>query len=129
MGMLCGIGVIAQFLGVTQVMKPVAEVIAMYGMLHISKLCYMAVLAVFWYCLAKHPYFPTWIGPTLFVLTSCWMMYYIKIEAGEPTSWLKYIVWSVCYPLEYVCALTFIVKASGMLTEARKRSGHYLNPE
>lgn len=122
---LLGIGVIAQFLGVSQVMKPVAEVMAMYGMLHISKICYLAVLAVFRYRLARHPYYPTWVGPILFTLTTCWMIYYTEIESGDPTGWLKYLVWGICYLLEYVCAIAFIVSSSRMLTEARKRNGHY----
>lgn len=113
-------------------MRPVAQVMAMYGLLHVSKISYIGVLVVFAYCLARHPHYPTWIGPTLVTLTTCWMLYYARIESGSPTGLLKYVVWGPCYLLEYVCAIAFIVSASGMLTEARKRQGHLTfdrNPE
>lgn len=123
MTLFCLFGVIAQFLAVSQLMRPVAQVMAMYGLLHISKVCYIAVLVVFAYCLAKHPYYPTWIGPSLVILTTFWMFYYTDIENGTPRTWLKYVVWGPCYLMEYVCSIRFIVAASGMITESRRRQG------
>lgn len=125
MASLCGIGVIAQFMAVSQLMRPMAEVMAMYGLLRVMKICYIAVLVIFAYCLAIHPYFPTWIGPTLVILTSFWMVYYASIESGNPSTWLKYVVWSICYPLEYLCSISFILSASKILTEARARQGRW----
>lgn len=118
---LCGVGMLADFRAVHHIMRPIAQVMEMYTMLHISKISYIAVLVISAYCLARHPRYPTWIRPTLVPLTTCWMFYYASIETGTPNTLLKYIVWSICYPMEYVCAISFIVSASGLLTDARTK--------
>ncbi|MEJ5998393.1 hypothetical protein [Corynebacterium sp. H130] len=124
MAALCILGVIMQFNGVSELMKPIAETWSMYGWLRFSNLCFMGVLIVFAYCLARHPHLPTWIGPSLMVVTPIWMTYYSQVKVGEPQVLLSYIAWGPCLLLEFACSIAFIVASSGMLTEARKRVAH-----
>ncbi|MDU0479352.1 hypothetical protein QVA66_08880 [Staphylococcus chromogenes] len=123
MAALCGIGVTIQLIGVSQVMQPVAKVIAMYGLLHLSNLTFLGVLLIYCYCLAKHPYLPTWIGPALLFVTPVWTTYYAQVKTGSVDLWLQILAWGPCIALEIACSIAFIVASNRMLSDAKQRRG------